>query len=128
VVAKRAAGSGRGPAKVLVAEPQSKSRIPKAVSEFNKKFESRKGQAPHSSLTRHFFDQEKRWGYKVEIARDEVGKLLFEHDGVWYLMPTDGRLVEAGLKMTDHANPIAAFVRVTNAWSRALTAQTAAAA
>jgi hypothetical protein len=112
----------------VVHPPQSKAKVPETIREFKPKYESAKGQTPPASLTRRFFEQEKKWGYDVTIASRQVGRLLFDHDGVWSLTPTDERLAERNVKVTIHANPISAFVRVTNGWSRALTSQPAAAA
>lgn len=118
--AKKAAG-GKLPAAAAAPKPpapaQSKSRLPEEISEYDKKI-SRKDTP--ASMARRFFDEDKKWGYQVEIAGAEVGKLLFERDGVWNLIPVDERLAAGGVKATDHANPISAYVRVTNAWSRAL--------
>lgn len=125
--AKKAAG---GRASAAPAAPkreapvQSKSRMPDEISEYDKKINRKDTPA---SMTRRFFDDEKRWGYQVEIAGKEAGKLLFDREGVWNLIPTDERLAEGGVKATDHANPISAYVRVIG-WSRAILPPSAAAA
>lgn len=109
--------------------PQLKSKVPESIRDFNTKYESPKGQTPPASLARRYFEEEKKWGYDAMVGREIVGKLLFVHPGPggWSLVPTDERLAERSIKPTLHASPVAAFVRVTNGWSRAISGQSEAA-
>jgi hypothetical protein len=107
----------------VVHPPQSASRIPEAIRDFKPRIDTKKGDEPPAHIARRFFEEQRKWGYDVSIGGEVVGQLLFDHDGVWSLGPTDGRLVERGIRMTVHANPVSAFVRVTHAWRRAITGQ-----
>ena len=106
---------------------QVANKLPDQIREYKPHYESRKGQTPPASLDRRFFEEERKWGYDVTIGGKKVGRLAFDHDKVWTLDPSDAKLVERDVKPTVHANPISAFVRVTNGWRRALSGESDAA-
>jgi hypothetical protein len=103
---------------VLTGKDQAAGSVPIEAAKYPPSFSSPK--VKEARMKRHYFRDQKRWGYTLEYAKQEVGHLLFDDKNVWALYPTSKVLDRAGMEPSIHRNPVGAFVRLTTTWHEAL--------
>lgn len=103
---------------VLTGKDQAAGSVPLEAAKYPPSFSSQ--EVKEARMKRHYFRDQKRWGYILEHAKQEVGHLLFDDKNVWALYPTSKVLDRAGMEPSIHRNPVGAFVRLTTTWHEAL--------